>query len=138
MACCGNRANHHGVLSDERERLRDDISSNTTVFFTPSRNNERIRPVGGCCGAHNCTPIPVRPLCAREYRLCTDQNGCAAKYPADCRNLFWPNFAHPRWLPCSCLYCNHQRNRDRCRVDRFGNPHFGDNRQVFRSPFALF
>ncbi len=139
MPCCGNRANNNGVLAEERNCLRNDIASDSTVFYTPSRNNEKLRPIGGCCGAHNCTPIPVRPLCAREYRLCTDQNGCSARYPVDCRNLFWPSFCHPRWLPCNCLYCNHRQNRDRSRVDSCGNPRNCGcgNQRPLRNPFGF-
>ena len=38
-------------------------------------------------------------------RLCCDQNGCCGMYPESCRNSFWPEFSHPRWLCCKDLYC---------------------------------
>ncbi len=41
---------------------------------------------------------------AHKYRICCDANGCCCKYPCSCRNPFWPEFAHPRWLCCRDLY----------------------------------
>lgn len=59
----------------------------------------------------DCSPIyPERTLAEvmeeRNYQRCTDKNHCTAFYPADCRDSFWPSFAHPRWLCCCELYCN--------------------------------
>lgn len=55
----------------------------------------------------DCSPLyPV--LTAEDIlanrRPCTDENGCTALYPAECRDGFWPDFAHPRWLCCRDLY----------------------------------
>jgi hypothetical protein len=88
----------------------------STLYITPMHCEDHITPQNGCCGHSDCAPVPDPPLLAREYRLCVDQNGCATRYPADCRNPFWPNFSHPRWLPCSNLYCG--RKECRCRKMR--------------------
>ncbi|MBC8558483.1 hypothetical protein [Fumia xinanensis] len=67
------------------------------------------------CGCHgNNTSPSCRPIeCtydsdfdenAHKYRICCDANGCCCKYPCSCRNPFWPEFAHPRWLTCRDLY----------------------------------
>ncbi len=107
MSCCNNVQDANiAAINDARSRLTDPLAgSSNAVYRTVNRQNECITPVRGCAQTCDCEPIPVEPLCPREYRLCTDQNGCATRYPADCRNLYWPNFAHPRWLPCNCLYC---------------------------------
>lgn len=66
---------------------------------------------GCCCGSPevDCKPIECvydsdydenRP----KYRICCNANGCCCKYPCSCRNPFWPEFAHPRWLCCRDLY----------------------------------
>ncbi len=52
----------------------------------------------------DCEPIRTGACCKREYRICYDQNGCCAYFPADCRDKYWPSFAHPRWLCCKDLY----------------------------------
>lgn len=57
----------------------------------------------------DCSPLyPVltseQLLEQRRYRSCTDENGCTALYPGECRDGFWPDFAHPRWLCCKDLY----------------------------------
>lgn len=59
-----------------------------------------------CCSKPEipCEPIVLGCEDCTEYRLCTDPNGCAYKYPCHCRNPFWPPFSHPRWLCCSRLY----------------------------------
>ena len=46
-----------------------------------------------CCEDNNVT----------RYRVCCDENGCC-RYPCSCRNPYWPEFAHPRWLSCEDLY----------------------------------
>ena len=104
MSCCSG--NTSAAVNDAYNAAAETLNDNcTTVFYTPQQNRECITPTTACAETCDCQPIPEVPLCAREYRLCTDQCGCAARYPADCRNRFWPNFSHPRWLPCSCLYC---------------------------------
>ena len=35
---------------------------------------------------------------------CCDLDGCCNKYPAECRDPFWPAFCRPRWVPCKILY----------------------------------
>lgn len=53
----------------------------------------------------NCSPMGCRRAVERGgYRLCCDENGCCCMYPASCRNRFWPEFSHPRWLCCKDLY----------------------------------
>jgi len=110
MSCCssGNPTDFADVAAVQRarERLTDPLmGTDQVIWYTPRQTGDCITPVSGCAETHDCTPIPAAPLCPREYRLCADQNGCATRYPADCRSLFWPDFCHPRWLPCSCLYC---------------------------------
>lgn len=52
-----------------------------------------------------CTPIDCRAVERQlEYRVCCNPNGTCCRYPCCCRNRFWPNFAHPRWLCCADLY----------------------------------
>ena len=70
------------------------------------KNDCKIQPVSGCTGK-DCEWYPVEENCpdSREMRICRDQNGFCGMYPADCRNRFWPDFAHPRWLCCQDLYC---------------------------------
>ena len=67
-----------------------------------------------------CSPICLGNIGSQNsvnYRTCVDSNGCAYKYPSCCRDPFWPNFTHPRWLSCSYLYkgvCNRYTNCDIC------------------------
>ncbi len=39
-----------------------------------------------------------------RYRWCCDNSGMCCMYPCQCRNPFWPEFTHPRWLCCKNLY----------------------------------
>jgi len=63
---------------------------------------------GDCCGKGDCGCKPrfCRPSSTGSERLeaCCDANGCCCYYPAGCRNPFWPEFTHPRWLNCVDLY----------------------------------
>ena len=102
MSCGCNKKKPHKGYVDFCETLNDPCN---VTYCSPCPESDCITPMQGCAGAKDCEPIPVVPLMTREYRLCVDQNGCATRYPADCRNRFWPNFSHPRWLPCGCLYC---------------------------------
>ena len=54
----------------------------------------------------DCTGIPIHCPHKVKYRTCCDQNGRCYRFPCQCRNPFWPEFAHPRWLCCQALYCN--------------------------------
>ena len=64
-----------------------------------------ITPGNGCRNTPcECIPIPVDSP-QTEYEMCCDQNGCCKLYSKCCRNLFWPEFSHPRWLCCDLLYC---------------------------------
>lgn len=79
-----------------------------------SRNIAQIE--SGFCppSGTDCTPFypeltQEELLQQRDYRPCTDENGCTGYFPAECRNTFWPSFAHPRWLCCRDLYCNNRR-----------------------------
>lgn len=66
------------------------------------------------CGCRGNADVDCKPIeCtydrefdenAHKYRICCDANGCCCKYPCSCRNPFWPEFAHPRWLCCHDLY----------------------------------
>lgn len=101
MSCCSynNTVTAPAVCNHD---LTDHCS---TVYYTAEHCQDHITPLQSCNSHCDCTPIPETPVCAREYRLCIDQNGCATRYPADCRSRFWPAFSHPRWLPCNALYC---------------------------------
>ena len=53
------------------------------------------------CAAYSCR------LRNREGRICCDGQNCCS-YSASCRNPYWPEFAHPRWLACADLYDGNQ------------------------------
>ncbi len=55
---------------------------------------------------NDCSPLEHSLVCERKVERCCDQDGCCALYPANCRNEFWPEFSHPRWLCCKDLYSN--------------------------------
>lgn len=103
MSCCSGKNNAEFV--QVRSQLNNDLSLNCGNLIAPRPCADTITPAKGCAHGCNCQPIPAMPEAEREYRLCTDQCGCAAHYPVECRNVFWPNFSHPRWLPCGDLYC---------------------------------
>lgn len=69
------------------------------IYFPVPQNCED--PVTVCCE-------PLESCCKKEikYVTCCDPNGCCYKYPACCRNPFWPEFCKPRWLCCKDLYNN--------------------------------
>jgi len=57
------------------------------------------------CGEQCCSPVACKQVIGGgNYRLCCDNSGCCCLYPASCRNKFWPEFSHPRWLCCKDLY----------------------------------
>ncbi len=70
------------------------------------RNIDFCSKVKNCCEKPTfcCKPITLGCEQVVNYRLCTDPNGCAYLYPCECRDPFWPEFAHPRSLCCSQLY----------------------------------
>lgn len=84
--------------------------SNCGCGFTP----DCARVLSACGNADepdeavDCTGIPIKHGCGRKvkYRTCCDQNGKCYRFPCQCRNPFWPEFCHPRWLCCRALYCN--------------------------------
>ncbi len=39
-----------------------------------------------------------------QFTVCCDPNGVCCFYNKCDRNKFWPEFAHPTWLPCKDLY----------------------------------
>ena len=94
MACCCNNRNgfNCGCNCCRKKTCMDDC---------------RIQPVSGCRPNSDCCwyPVDVTSDNGRQMRLCCDQNGCCGMFPEDCRNTFWPDFAHPRWLCCKDLYC---------------------------------
>ena len=63
-----------------------------------------ITPCSGCSNTP-CECIPIEQPSQPEYEMCCDQNGCCKMYSKLCRNQFWPEFSHPRWLCCDMLYC---------------------------------
>lgn len=111
MICgCNNRA-RYGCASAQA-RTNDNAQTANGCAVRTRANDCRIRPVSGCpTHANDCTWYPIEEECGadRAMRICRDQNGCAGLYPADCRNTFWPDFAHPRWLCCRDLYCARRR-----------------------------
>lgn len=65
-----------------------------------------IKPINGCRGDCECKWFPVDERPAEvTMRRCCDQNGCCGMFPEKCRNIYWPDFSHPRWLCCKDLYC---------------------------------
>lgn len=55
--------------------------------------------------ADGCAGIACKKdSCAVTRRLCCDRDGGCCLYPESCRDNFWPEFAHPRWLCCKDLY----------------------------------
>lgn len=69
----------------------------------------RNRPGLICCHCEN--PI------TDERRICCNEDGEGCRFfDEECRDCFWPDFTHPRWLPCRILYgccdgCNERRER---------------------------
>jgi hypothetical protein len=61
-------------------------------------------PVANRGPNRSCDPIKDSIVCPRAVERCCDQNECCALFPSDCRNPYWPRFAHPRWLCCRDLY----------------------------------
>lgn len=102
MSCCS----HSDSTSYTCNQPCPDLSAVTTPIAVPRRSPERLVATNGCCCAKDCAPILLSEECTRDYRKCSDHNGCSALYPADCRNQFWPDFSHPTWLPCHNLYCD--------------------------------
>lgn len=110
MSCCSGKNNAEALQA--RGSLNNDLTlGGCTPYTAASPCADVMTPTTGCAHACNCQSIPATPEVTREYRLCTDQCGCAAHYPAECRNLYWPSFSHPRWLPCGDLYCVKASNR---------------------------
>ena len=72
-----------------------------------SQSTCSAKPVNGCqdCSGE-CKWYPIEETEEEvPMRLCCDQNDCCGMYPESCRNSFWPEFSHPRWLCCKDLYC---------------------------------
>ena len=111
MSCCSESK----ITAAPAACGHDLTDGSSTLCYTAQQCSDQITPESGCSGQCGCEAIPEMPLCGREYRLCVDQNGCAARYPAACRNPYWPNFSHPRWLPCSSLYCSAKGCNNKCR-----------------------
>lgn len=55
--------------------------------------------------------------CAPSTRLCCDRDGSCCLYPARCRDGFWPEFSHPRWLCCKDLYSGENHYDSCCQED---------------------
>ena len=51
--------------------------------------------------------------CAMSRRICCDRDGTCCLYPEHCRDGFWPEFSHPRWLCCKDLYSG-ENHYDSC------------------------
>ena len=92
MACCCNNRNRCNCGCNCCRKKMDEC---------------RIQPVSGCRPNSDCCwyPVDVTSDNGRQMRLCCDQSGCCGMFPEDCRNTFWPEFSHPRWLCCKDLYC---------------------------------
>lgn len=52
--------------------------------------------------------------CGVSRRLCCDRNGTCCLYPESCRDGFWPEFSHPRWLCCKDLYSGENHYNSCC------------------------
>lgn len=102
-SCCCKKHRH----CDEDDRHAEPLA-------IPVDGHEN-RPCGcGCKGVkHSCCdrePTSCDPVdcdneaLERSYRVCCDRNGVCCKYSCRCRDPFWPEFAHPRWLCCAELY----------------------------------
>lgn len=89
MACC---CNNMGGCNGNCGRQRGMPSSPRRVS-------------NGCPRNSDCQWYPIEETCERKMRVCCDEDGCCGMYPEDCRNTFWPDFTHPRWLSCRELYC---------------------------------
>lgn len=55
--------------------------------------------------------------CNVSRRLCCDRDGGCCLYPERCRDGFWPEFAHPRWLCCKDLYSGENHYNSCCHAD---------------------
>jgi hypothetical protein len=86
------------------------VSQNSVCFAdaTYEMNRGRCRceqQQASSCGCMRCEAFGCfTPEGQRNIDICCDNNGCCCHYPAHCRNSFWPEFSHPRWLRCSELY----------------------------------
>ncbi len=85
----------------------------------PTCEECKICPVSGCPeDSKNCEWYPIQweeDPNSRKLRLCCDESGCCGLFPEECRNTFWPDFAHPRWLCCKDLYCARKANQAFCK-----------------------
>lgn len=77
---------------------------------------------GGCGGCKpidrcTCTSEPVSQSRIGDEENCCDFNGGCGIFKTCCRNRFWPEFSHPRFLCCKDLYVNCDRDDD-CGRDR--------------------
>ena len=61
--------------------------------------------------AYNTVEASTVPVCSHRHptRRCCCDDGVCRQYDASRRDPFWPEFAHPTWLPCAKLY------NERCR-----------------------
>lgn len=89
----------------------------------PSHGTVRSgNPGCGCgCGSEEncCAPrcCETESTAENELQRCCDQNGCCCLYPAGCRNPYWPEFTHPRWLCCKDLYSGDSKSCYDCCAD---------------------
>lgn len=112
--CCRNKKN--AVTADTQ--IITDPSTGVTYSTAPqgvcrtnpcsTRNNiTAIQADQSPAQGTDCSPFYPEPTAQdllAERRPCTDQNGCTAFYRPECRDGFWPDFSHPRWLCCKDLY----------------------------------
>ena len=98
MACCNNRCGNR---------------CNRCNCGRGTQSECTIRPVSGCptgSAAADCEWYPIEVTQEDiPMRMCCDQDGTCGMYPEACRNTFWPDFSHPRWLCCKDLYCARRR-----------------------------
>ena len=58
----------------------------------------------GCCDSNCNNDNDNNCNCGCDERLCCDCNGECGCFNRNSRDPFWPDFSHPRTLPCSELY----------------------------------
>lgn len=109
MACACHRK--HNQIDFSEGNFAPDISRIANLIPQQATRNPNcaqpctINPRSGCSRTP-CECIPIeQPAQEPQYQMCCDQNGCCKLYSKCCRNTFWPEFSHPRWLCCDILYC---------------------------------
>lgn len=58
----------------------------------------------GCSCTSRCCTGSTSNTTSQDRQYCQNADGSGAYYNSSCRDPFWPEFAHPRWLSCQRLY----------------------------------